>query len=137
MGLLSCDETTSRHDESGDARECAGELVVVASIRTMVSIMVVALSPDIVASLWMFGPLTMDVEVAMFDCGLLLLLLDSGCSGRCGRKRSMSCGFGPETGRLRFFRSSFRSDTFIFSNLLSSVCRLKSPPPFVATFVAF
>ena len=36
-----------------------------------------------------------------------------------GRSRSISVGFGPDTGRLRFFNSILRSVTFMSSSLLS------------------
>jgi hypothetical protein len=40
-----------------------------------------------------------------------------------GRRRSINCGFDPETGKLRFFNSAFRSLTFISSS--RTVIRVK------------
>jgi hypothetical protein len=40
-----------------------------------------------------------------------------------GRRRSINCGFEPETGRLRFFNSAFKSLTFISSS--RTVIRVK------------
>lgn len=44
----------------------------------------------------------------------------SDSSGKYGLRRSINCGFGPDTGRFRFFRCAFKSDTFIFSSLATS-----------------
>jgi hypothetical protein len=40
-----------------------------------------------------------------------------------GRRRSINCGFDPETGKLRFFNSAFKSLTFISSS--RTVIRVK------------
>lgn len=42
-------------------------------------------------------------------------------SGKYGFRRSISCGLGPDTGRLRRFRCIFKSETFIFSSREISV----------------
>lgn len=48
------------------------------------------------------------------------IVTESFSNGKNGRRRSISCGFGPDTGKLRFFSSTFKSDTFSFSSLAKS-----------------
>lgn len=54
--------------------------------------------------------------------GKRLLLLDSVK----GLRRSMSCGLGPDTGKLRFLSSAFKSATFISSRFPASLGRLRA-----------
>lgn len=103
----------SRLCRSGDIATVCGEFTIMATGTSGTA--------ELVASIASPTELEISSEEAV-DAGVFTIVEHSvASSGKNGLRRSISCGFGPDTGKLRRFRCIFKSETFIFSNREMSV----------------
>lgn len=110
MSICSC----SRLRRSGDIAAGCGELTIMGTGSSAFTAVLVAS----IAS----APAVEIISDEVVEAGVFTIVEHSvTSSGKYGLRRSISCGLGPDTGRLRRFRCIFKSETFIFSRREKSV----------------